>query len=194
MVRKCNRNCFSQMYYEGFVFNMCLWLESVGKLMKGEDGLVKRVVWNLGGCNSGPSFTTGTLWHLGIVTTGTAPGLVAIPAEGNLMLETGRLIPQPGDCNADTNQHSRGTSKECLQMGTLLLSRRSRGNRIVDLLEHQLIVCSMENASWFSVVGSWNKVLISELMSPNFKELQKISTSSISLHWPGHRQVNRYSS
>lgn len=31
-----------------------------------------------------------------MVTIGTAPGLVAILAEGNLMLETERLNPQPG--------------------------------------------------------------------------------------------------
>lgn len=68
-------------------------------------------------------------------------------------------------------------------MGTLLLSRRSRGNSVVSL-EHQLMACSMENISWVSVVGSLNKVLICEFMSPNFKELQKISASNISLHWP----------
>lgn len=77
-----------------FVFNVCWWLESEGKLMEGEDGWVKRVVWNLGGCNSFPSFTTGTLCHLGMVTEGTVPGVVAIPAEGSLMLKTSRLIPQ----------------------------------------------------------------------------------------------------
>lgn len=66
-------------------------------------------------------------------------------------------------------------------MGTLLLSRRSRGNSVVSL-EHQLMACSMENISWVSVVGSLNKVLICEFMSPNFKELQKISASNISLH------------
>jgi len=86
------------------------------------------------------------------------------------------------DCNADTNQHSRRTGKECLQMGTLLPSRRSRGNRVVNLLEHQLIICSMKNASWASVEGSPNEVLISELVSPNFKELQKIGTPDISFH------------
>jgi len=44
MIRKCNRNRFSQMCYEAFVFSMCSWLESVGKLVNGDGGLVRRVV------------------------------------------------------------------------------------------------------------------------------------------------------
>lgn len=40
-----------------------------------------------------------------------------------------------------------GPGKECLWMETLLLSRRSRGNKVVNLLEHQFIIWSMENAS-----------------------------------------------
>lgn len=68
---------------------------------------------------------------------------------------------------------------------------KKRENRVVNLLEHQLIICSMENASWVSVVGSPNEVFVSEPSSPNFKELQKISTSNISLHRSyGCRQVN----
>lgn len=54
----------------------------------------------------------------------------------------------------------------------LLLSRRIRGNRVDNhradnLHEHQLIICSMENESWASVMGSLNKVLVYDLISRN---------------------------
>lgn len=91
-----------------FLHLTCSWLGSEEEKRKGKDGLVKRVVWNLGGCNSVSSFTTAALCPLGIAI-GTAPGLVAVPAEGSLTwsylgLSTRKEVDQSPNlgCSTDT--------------------------------------------------------------------------------------------
>lgn len=70
------------------------------------------------------------------------------------------------------NFHSRWTRNEHLGMGAVLLSGRSSGNWRANLLEQQLILCSVENTSWLLVEGNLNQVLISEFMTANMKELE----------------------
>lgn len=73
------------------------------------------------------------------------------------------LRPVPWTSGIVFGKHARGgrysvqARNGCLGMGTVLLSRRSRGNQGINLLEHQLIICSMENTSWFSVAVGLNK-------------------------------------
>lgn len=53
-----------------------------------------------------------------------------------------------------------------------MLSGRSGGNWRANLLEQQLILCSVENTIRLLVEGNLNQVLISEFMTANMKELE----------------------
>lgn len=95
-----------------------------------------------------------------------------------------RLIPQHGLQWKQTNT-AETPGRISYEWG-LLLSRRSRGNRVdnhrVDNLhEHQLIICSVENQSWASVIGSLNKVLVYGLISRNWQRSAHPSSLFIDL-------------
>lgn len=110
----------------------------------------------------------------GMVTAGTAPGLVAILTEDNLMLETKTNSPTWIAMETQTNT-AEATGRISYEW-ELLLSRRSRGNRVSNLQEHQLIICSMENQSWASVISSLNKCMWSNQGTDKGQHLHHLSS------------------